>query len=232
MRLSTSRNPWRWGRHSGMRRLDALMCNKVNNNHEHCKQWNTSLSIQAVGQKAVVSPPPLFGGILIFVCDVKCLCFSRSPLNRASQYRQKRLYPCTLLSWKHLSFLSQPCFRLHTSCAAGDAGPAPAHIWRGLAECVAAPCHLAPSHISHMQLQHVKEQAVGKNMLLFASVPFCSLLLSLLKLNFALSSPLSLVHQSDILAYLSLPLKSSSSLPSSPQVPCSPSAFLSCLVTD
>lgn len=56
------------------------MCNKLNNTikHEHCKQWNKLLIIQAVAQKTVVMcvvspPPPFFFLLLIFVCDVECL---------------------------------------------------------------------------------------------------------------------------------------------------------------
>lgn len=64
---------------------------------------------------------------------------------------------------------------------------------------------------------------MGKNLLLLAAVPFCSLLLSLLKLTSALLVlPYNLYINVTFLAYLSLLLKSSTSLPSFPQVPCSP----------
>lgn len=64
---------------------------------------------------------------------------------------------------------------------------------------------------------------MGKNLLLLAAVPFCSLLLSLLKLTSALLVlPYHLYIDVTFLAYLSLLLKSSASLPSFPQIPCSP----------
>lgn len=68
----------------------------------------------------------------MFVCDVKCSWFSRCPLNWASQYSQKRIVPL------HTTPLEKPLIpqsamgpRSHLCC--GDAGPAPAHTWRGLA---------------------------------------------------------------------------------------------------
>lgn len=207
------------------------MCNKVNNNHEHCKQCNKSLSIQAVGQKAVVSSPPLFRGILIFVRDVKCLCFSRSPLNWASQHRQKRLYPCTLLSWKHLSFLSQPCFPPLSVLPEmlDQHQPTSEELWQVCGSSL-SPCTF--THLLHA-ITARERAGSGEEHAAACFCPLLQLVPQLIKADLCIvSSPLSLVHQSDVLAYLSLLLKSSSSLPSSPQVPCSPFAFFSCLAAD
>jgi len=92
------------------------------------------------------------------------------------------------------------------------------HVKRPGGACGSSPSPCISTHLLHV-ITACQEQVMWKNVLLLAAVPFGGLLLSLLKLTSAL---LVLSHHFYInmtfLAYLSLLLKSSGSLPSSPQV--------------
>lgn len=129
VRFSTSRRPWRQERHSGIRKLDALLC--------------SSGSIQAVEQKAVIRVSPFLLGINVCVWCQMLMIF-QIPFELGLTVQPKK--DCTLAYYL-------PRKNSHSSVSRGF--PVSLVLWEMLDQhqhtreevwrvgCVAAPCACA-----------------------------------------------------------------------------------------
>lgn len=129
VRFSTSRRPWRQERHSGIRKLDALLC--------------SSGSIQAVEQKAVIRVSPFLLSINVCVWYQMLMIFQDPLWTGPHSTAKKGLYPSYYLPRKNS----------HSSVSRGF--PVSLVLWEMLDQhqhtreevwrvgCVAAPCACA-----------------------------------------------------------------------------------------
>lgn len=165
-----------------------------------CKQWNRRLLFTS----------PLFYWVLTFVCDVKCPWFSRSPLNWASQYSQKRIVPLHI-TYPEKPLIPQSARGSQSHLCSGRCWTSTSTHMKRSGRCVGAPCHLS---LSAFHTSPSSNCSVWHSRQWRRKCCCCLLLQSSTQLFTAAlcitGSPLSLVHQSDICCLLVLLLQSSS----------------------